>query len=195
MTFFRDVIDKLFPQKNTGDKVVHSQVIDRSEAFEARFQEWNSKEGERVRSEVLTGYKEKQAEQENSKIRVHLLVSKYSNGLAISHDPDHFTKESFAFLFDSLAEEAEKLNNYRKVNSDYSIREKNGQMETKEKYYLKPLHSNNDSIVDQQFGNILIEHILIDDKPSYIKLMANVYMDSNYSQARNFNELVSELLT
>ncbi|MGB3467051.1 MAG: hypothetical protein WBA74_17350 [Cyclobacteriaceae bacterium] len=190
MTFIKDIFDKLFPQKGLGNQVVHNEVIDRSEAYIKRYRQWQQDRSDEIYGEIATGYEEKLFENENSKVRVHLLVSKYSNGIAISYDEDHFTKEEFSFLFDSLAERVGEFEKYRTVNSDYIIKEKGKQLETKEKYYLKPLTSKNDTIVDQQFGNILIEHILIDDKPSYIKLMANVYSDSKYSEARTFSELI-----
>lgn len=194
MTFFNDMVDKLFPRKDSSNQVVHNEVINRTESYQQQYANWLKQDAERVYGEVLKGYEEKRNDQENSKVRVHLLQSKYSNGIAISYDELHFSKQEFSFLFDSLGHKAESLPDYRKVNADYLIREKNNQMETREKYYLKPQVSADDEIADQQFGNILIDHILINDKPSYIKLVANIYSDSKYSKAKDFEELIQNII-
>ena len=194
MTFINKILDKLFPQKGNSEQIVHNEVIARSGSYMKRYHEWTDSEADRVYEEIITGYEEKLLECENSKVRVHLLVSRYSNGIAISYDDSHFTKNGFSYLFDHLAEKIKTLEHYRQVNSDYVIKEKNNVLETKEKYYFKPVFSGSESKTDQQYGNILIEHILINDKPSYIKLMANIYSDSNYSEALNFNELIKKIL-
>lgn len=191
MTYFQNLIDKLFPQKLGDNKVVLNDVIQRSENFTQKYQQWVDDSSDRVFSEIEKSYQEKLLQQENSDVDVHLLHSKYSNGIAISFNKKHFTVEEFAFLFDLLADKLSQLEEYRKVNSDYLIREKKTFIETKEKHYLKPIIPKDAEVADQQFGNILIEHILIDDKPNYIKLMANVYSDSLYSEPKEFEKLLS----
>ncbi|MFT6053161.1 MAG: hypothetical protein ACJAS3_000119 [Roseivirga sp.] len=48
---------------------------------------------------------------------------------------------------------------------------------------------------NQLYGNILIEYVMIVRKPSYIKLMANIYQDRMYSEALAFDELIEKLFT
>ena len=191
MTYIQNLIDKLFPQKLGDNKVVLNDVIQRSENFTKKYQQWVNDSSEKMLSEIEKSYQEKLLKQENSGVDVHLLHSKYSNGIAISYNEKYFTNEEFAYLFDLLADKLKELEKYRKVNSDYMIREKKTFIETKEKHYLKPVIPKGAEVADQQFGNILIEHILIDDKPNYIKLMANVYSDSLYSEPKEFETLLS----
>lgn len=194
MTYFKDILDKLFPQKLADNKVVLNDIINRSESYGKRYQDWLAISAEKCFDELETSYQEKLLNQENSGVSVHLLHSKYSNGIAISYDERFCSKEEFSFLFDHIADKINQLEVYRKVNSDFIIKEKKTFVETKEKHYLKPFTSKKEAIVDQQFGNILIEHILIDDKPNHITLMANIYSDSLYRKAKEFETLMSLIL-
>lgn len=190
MTYIQNLIDKLFPQKLGDNKVVLNDVIIRSENFKERYINWVKESSVKIFSEIEKSYQEKLLQSENSGIDVHLLNSKYSNGIAISYNEKYFTSEEFTYLFDLIAEKLSQLKEYRKVNSDYIIKEKKTFIETKEKHYLKPLISKEEEVTNQQFGNILIEQILLDDKPNYIKLMANIYSDSLYSKPKEFETLL-----
>ncbi len=194
MTYFKDIFDNLFPQKLADNKVVLNDIIDRSEAYTERYHNWLAESAKKCFEEIETGYQEKLLKKENSEVNVHLLHSKYSNGIAISYDENIHSKEEFSFIFDEIADKISRLEEYKKVNSDFIIKEKKTFIETKEKHYLKPIITKNDPIADQQFGNILIEHILIDDKPNHIKLMANVYSDSLYKEPKQFENLISIIL-
>jgi len=194
MTNFKDIMGKLFPTKLADNKVVLNDLINRSAPYQDRYAKWCSEYAETFLNELSKSYHEKVAEIQNSGIQVHLLNTKYSNGIAISFDTNHYSKEEFSFLFDLLAEKVNKIPTYKMVNSDFMIKEKKTFIETKEKHYLKPFISKNDAVIDQQFGNILIEHILVDDQPSYLKLIANIYSDSNYKAAKDFNSLISMLI-
>jgi len=191
MTYFKDIINKLFPQKLADNKVVLNDVINRSDGYVSRYKQWVIDNTGKHFKEIEKSYQEKLINLDNSGLSVHLLQSKYSNGIAISYDEEFYSKEEFSFLFDLVADKINQLEEYRKVNSDFIIKEKKTFIETKEKHYLKPSVSMKGKIVDQQFGNILIEHILIDDKPNYIKLMANIYSDSLYSKPKEFETLIS----
>ena len=196
MTNFRDFFNKLFPDKSGAKNVVINEVISRSSAYQNRFESWAATDQvAECYSGVAAGYHAKLLSEENDGIQVHLLKSQYANGFTISYHDSGMNKEEFSFLFDHLAEKVRKLDGYRRVNADYMISEKQNYVETKEKYYLKPIVTPEDRIVNQRFGNILIEHILNDDKPIYIKLTANVYSDSNYREAQSFEELMRYLLS
>ena len=58
---------------------------------------------------------------------------------------------------------------------------------------MKPIAEDLNGVANQKFGNILIEKTEIDRKPSYLKLMANVYQDRLYSEAKPFSELIEQL--
>jgi hypothetical protein len=82
---------------------------------------------------------------------------------------------------------------YKLVNADRSLFDKDKYVETKERYYLKPIidAQNSDELFNQRFGNIMIEQVLIDNKPSYLKFMASIYSDRLYTKALDFEELMA----
>jgi hypothetical protein len=60
-------------------------------------------------------------------------------------------------------------------------------------HYLKPQPGNDPNIANQRYGNILIEMVQYDDKPQFIKFMANVYQDRLFTQAGQFEDLMHTL--
>ena len=121
---------------------------------------------------------------------IHLLNSKYAKGIAISQIAD-IDKRSLQYLLDLLAERVVNLG-YKMANSDEIIRDQGSYMESIEKRYLKPI--SNTEIADQKYGNILLEYICIDNKPSHLKLTANVYSDHKFGEPKEFDSLLKEIL-
>lgn len=122
---------------------------------------------------------------------VHVFATKMSNGFALSYS-NEFDRQEFQFLFDLLAEKARALG-YRLVNSDVQIGEKGDVIETREKHYLKPPQTRGVKKIDQQFGNILVEYVMVNDQPSYIKLLANIYSDRLYKEPDDHQDLIAHL--
>tara|TARA_Y100001972_G_scaffold129111_2_gene194247 strand:+ start:3697 stop:4290 length:594 start_codon:yes stop_codon:yes gene_type:complete len=190
MSYFDQVYRQLFGKQSKGPKILVHEVIDRSEkylnAYNERIQSDDFKE---LAKDVYSSYVLKQ--QAIDKLpSIHLLISQHANGFAISYHEDIGTID-FKFLFDWLSERTRSLD-YKLANSDLTVVEKNGVIESKEKHYLKP-RVGNEKIIDQQYGNILIEYIAIDDVPSYVKYTANIYSDRKYQKALEFDKLAEYL--
>lgn len=189
MSFFENLYQKLFSPKNRAANI-HHEVIERNEKFRFLYAEW--KDSQRA-AEMVAAYKRsyflKQAGINDP--HVHLFDSPAAKGFAFTFNED-FSTDDFHYLFDWLADRV-KLLGYRLVNSDVKMSEKNGAIETKEMHYLKPPIGSFDSATDQFYGNILIEHVLLNDEPSYIKLLANTYSDRLYLEPRPYSELIEHL--
>ena len=188
MSFFDNVVGKLFGKQSSKTAFIH-EVMSRSDKETAVYEDWKRTESfENLISDVERGYYLKKQGIASS-MEVHLLESKYSNGFAITFN-DEFTEENFQHVFDYLKERGLEQG-YKLAQADRRILDKDTYEETIEKWYLKP---NGDDlgtgIADQKFGNILIEKVAIDRKPSYLKLMANVYQDRLYTEAKPFSELI-----
>lgn len=190
MAFFDQVYQQLFGKKTAEDKVLLKEVIVRSEKFKADFdQRILAEDFKQLIQDVYNSYELKQ-QRISGTPDVHILNSQYANGFAISYN-DEISVLDFQFLFDWLSKRTGTLN-YHVANSDLVVTEKNNVVESKEKYYLKP-KVGMDKIINQQFGNILIEHITINDRPSYIKYTASIYSDRNYQEPQDFAELTEYL--
>ncbi len=190
MSYFDQVYRQLFGKPSGGPKILVNEVIDRGEKYLAAY-------NHRIQSEafkdlakgIYSSYILKQ--QAIDKLpAIHLLTSPNANGFAISYH-EEIEVHDFQYLFDWLYDRTKALD-YKLANSDRSVIEKNGVIESKEKHYLKP-RVGNEKIIDQQYGNILIEHIAIDDVPSLIKYTANTYNDRKYQEALKFDNLAEYL--
>ncbi len=131
----------------------------------------------------------------SSDLKIHVFNSAGSNGIAVDYDAS-FGEKDFLYLFDYLKDRVEMLG-YRHHSSHRVIYLKKEYAKTLEKHYLKPpLSYQTESEIlkyDQQYGNILIEHILKDDKSIRIRLLINYYSGYNYTEYLDFNELLEML--
>ncbi len=190
MGFFDNVVSKLFGKQGPKAAFIH-EVLSRSEKDIDAYNQWiQTEDAIGTIADIERAYFMKR-KGIVSAVEVHLLDSQYSNGFAISYN-DQFDVDSFQHVFDYLKETS--LNQgYKLSQGDRRVLDKENYEETIEKWYLKPISNAKDGISDQKFGNILIEKTEIDRKPSYIKLMANVYQDRLYSEAKPFSELIEQL--
>ena len=100
---------------------------------------------------------------------------------------------SFQNFFDYLKDKTLEQG-YKLAQSDRRIMDKDTYEETIEKWYLKPQSADLDtSLINQRFGNIIIEKIEVNRKPNYLRFMANIYADRLYSKAQPFDELFDKL--
>lgn len=191
MAFFDQVYRKLFPPKNPSQKSLVHEVITRGDSYSKAYNLWkHSIPRKDLVSAIGNSYQLKEKGMVGDP-DVHILDTQYSNGFAISYNPS-LDKREFQFLFDWLAEKIEALG-YNRATSDLIISEKPTYVESKEKHYLKPKLSD-ETPINQRFGNILIEYITIDDTPSYLKLVANIYSDRMYKKPEKFSKLAEYLL-
>ncbi|MEM9324652.1 MAG: hypothetical protein AAGA85_03315 [Bacteroidota bacterium] len=190
MSFFDQVYEKLFPKGNTQPVTVQ-KVLHRNERYMEEYSEWQTKRRALIIKTINNSLQLSRKEIEQNP-PVHLLSSKGSNGFALGYS-EIYTSSELQFLLDWFAEKVLANFRYKRANADITIVEKGKQVETIEKYYLKP-KNDFDPPIDQQFGNILIENSLMDNQPNYLKFMANTYSDRNYTEARNLDELIDFLL-
>ncbi|MFH6985965.1 hypothetical protein [Marinoscillum luteum] len=191
MTFFDQVYQKLFSKPETSNEVLVYEPISRNEHYSESYAFWlHSVNHKKLIRQVAESYLLKQ----NNLVGepdVHLLSTSLSNGFAISFN-EEIDKKEFQFFFDWLGEKVEALP-YKRSNSDVTITDKGNVIESKEKHYFKPIQQSQEAPLDQQFGNILIEHISIDNRPSFIKLVANTYNDRMYKNPDSFEVLAKYL--
>lgn len=195
MSYFDKLVNKLFPDKKTpgGAADVH-EVLKRSERDQKQYQQWkNSAEQKALLQELAQAYYYKKTNI-RSDIEIHLFNTAYANGFAITYHPK-ISPKSFQHLFEYFKDKVMDMQ-YRLIMSDRRILDREDYVETIEKYYLKPpfdAQAASQKMIDQQYGNIVIEYIFIDDKPSYIKLLASIYSDSLYNEALSYDEFMSRL--
>lgn len=191
-TYFEEVYNKLFKKQSPKQPVVH-ELLKRSEKELEAYAVWRGTEmKEHMLDDLDRAYHLKRQQIESS-MKVHLLESQYANGFAITFN-EIFTKTNFQHLFDHLKNQVQEQG-YRLVQADRRISDKETFEESIEKWYLKPQANDfNKTPIDQRYGNVIIECIYVNRKPSFIRLMANVYQDRLYAKAEPFEKLFDNLV-
>ena len=192
MTFIDRLIDGLFPKKPETNKVLLHENIKRSPADQKAYQQWKEAgEGKRRLEQLVNAWTFTRM-QLRADWLIHIHESPYSNGLALDYT-GILSKEEFLHLFDYLKECVLRMN-YRPNGSDRRILQQENYIEVREMHYLKPYPGTNPEIANQRYGNIHIQHVSYDEKPQFLKLMANVYQDRLFTKAANFQDFMHALL-
>lgn len=192
MNFFEKIIRQLFQSPSPKAPMV-SEPLKRKDAERSSYFEWQNSGTYKVLWERLHLAYKARLKNEMGLWEIHLLQMQAANGFALTY-PNDLSPQQFQHLFDLLKDRVLTLN-YKLANADRQIYDKAKYVETKEKYYLKPNidFQNTEELFDQQYGNVLIEQILIDGKPSYLKLVASIYSDRLYTKALGFDVFMKEI--
>ncbi|MEM9831901.1 MAG: hypothetical protein AAF944_14765 [Bacteroidota bacterium] len=193
MSFFDRITEKLFSTKNGVAPQVR-EVMRRSDKDRRAYEQWKeSGDREQLLQEVAQAYYYKKTNI-RSEIDVHILNMPTANGFAITYHP-RIQKKHFQYLLDYLKDRVALLG-YRVVNTNRRIVEKANYVETTEHYYLKPpldTESLEKQPIDQQFGNVSLSQVFIDNRPSFLKVLVSFYSDRLYQDALHFDDFVSHL--
>lgn len=187
-SFIDDVLGKLFPKKSRPLSI--KENFKQSDIDKEAVEQWTlSEEGESLISLVSKNYYFKKSGI-NASPEVHILNSPYANGFAVSYDSP-LDEKTFSYLFFAFGKRVLDLG-YKQVSLDRKIEEINENVRTTEKQYFKPPLSSADlsEKIDQRFGNVSVEKVSINDKPSYLKILVTVYSDRLYQDAKPFDQFI-----
>lgn len=117
-----------------------------------------------------------------------------SQGFVIYFNKTNYSLRETSHFLDYLKERVLMLD-YKSQLSDVKTYMRAERVETTERHYLKPRPKFDASgRMLQQFGNILIELVIRDDKPHQLRFQATTYRDHNYQPPATFRELMQQLL-
>jgi hypothetical protein len=190
-SFIEDVLGKLFPKKSSPINIKENFTQTESEKENTDF--WlASDEGESLIKLVFKNYHFKKSGI-NAHPEIHILNSPYANGFAVTYESP-FNEKTFSQLFFAFGRRMLDLG-YQRVSLDRKIEEIQENVRTTEKQYFKPPLNTADLTqkIDQLFGNVSIEKVSINEKPSYLKILVTVYSDHLYRPAKPFDLFVEEL--
>lgn len=187
--FLDDLFKKVFkPSENAPMKVRENFSI--KEIDQTDMDSWiESEESKRLFALVYKNYHYKRAGI-NDHPKVHIFDSPYANGFALSYE-NPLDLKSFSRLFLAFSQRLLALG-YEQVSLDRKLEEINDQVKVTEKFYFKPplqLPAEGE-LISQLYGNIALEKVSVDNEPSYIKLLATVYSDRLYQDAKPFDQLM-----
>lgn len=190
-SFIDDVLGRLFPKKSKPLNI--KENFTQTESEKEKTDSWlTSEEGESLIQLVFKNYHFKKSGI-NVHPEIHILNSPYANGFAISYESP-FNEKTFSQLFFAFGRRMLDLG-YQRVSLDRKIEEIQENVRTTEKQYFKPPLNTADLTqkIDQLFGNVSIEKVSVNDKPSFLKILVTVYSDHLYRPAQPFDVFVEEL--
>jgi len=191
MALWDDIYEKLFASKEKN--ISHKENFSQTETDEASITDWlDSSQGIELMNLVHKNYHFKKATI-NASPTVQIMNSPYANGFVVYFGAP-FTEKTFSNLFFAFGQRIVDLG-YEKISLDRRMREINQQVKTTEKQYFKPpfQKENVGQKIEQLYGNVSVEKVLFDNKPSYITVLVTIYSDRLYQDAGSFDQFV-ELL-
>lgn len=194
-SFFDKVYQQLFSQATQTQSPVKI-LLKRSETDIKAYQDWFQKNKyQELLVKIKKAYALHKIEETETKPDIYLLDSPYAKGFAVVFDKNLMQKKSLQFLMEYFKDKTRELG-YVVKNAQKNLREKSNYIETIEKYYLKPsikISMQDPAKANQLYGNISLENILRDNKPSMLKVLVTIYSDQLFTDALNYQEYVDFL--
>lgn len=197
-TFFDKIYNELFKKNSTpefnGKKFLLKEQYAMGDQMKKEYENWREEEDSKrlyslIVEEILSEFRIPKPDFQ----RYSVYKSTQSNGFYVLCENFLDTKTS-VFLMERIKEGILDLNYYQNHSSKEVYEERNN-IKEKLVYYFKYKVKNYELPLDQSYGNIHLEMLSINDKPDYIKLMANIYSDRNYKDALEFEDLLQDLNT
>ena len=193
MNFVENVLNKLFPDSKTSVTSFIEETLNRNTHERLSYYNWyHSDAPKRLDESVYLAYFLKKRGI-NTSLNLQLFHSCFVNAISVS-GKEVFKNPDFQHYFDYLK------NNFLKLGYvlEYAGREVNDHpayVETIERYYLTfPENLKIGGRRYQLYGNILLEQVQLDDRPDYIKIMANHHPENeDYFPPLAFDELMEKL--
>ncbi|MEM9929787.1 MAG: hypothetical protein AAF840_08220 [Bacteroidota bacterium] len=193
MTFWNN-IKQIFQQAATGtptNPTIH-ELIYRSEEDLAAYEYWKNTSGPNRLLNWIGEQYDRERQHQSTDQAVGFLNTPSSKGFVIYFNQTNYSKEEITFFFDYLKERVQTLN-YRSDISDRRIFPRRDWVETQERHYLKPRLNFKDELMNQGFGNIMIELELRDDVAHNLRLRATIYKDHLFQEGGTFAALMVTL--
>lgn len=194
-SFFDQIIKKILPTQPNPQLPLVTEVLKRSQVLRKQYQEWQNDHQHFALIESIAKAYYLRRENLEPDLSIHLFESPYANGFAITYDNHNIGKNDLMFLSDYFKDTLLTLD-YTLKSAQREITDKSSHISTVERYYLKPnakQKANNDTLTNQLYGNLLLENVWLDEKPSYLKVLSTIYADRSFTSALNFDDLVQIL--
>lgn len=197
MSEFWDSLKKLFSkaEESSPSQPILHEVIARSTEEKADFERWKQTlVCRRLLDWLHDQYSIFQTLPDDIDEALDFLNTPSSKGFVIHFFKTRYNKREVVHFFDLLKEKV-LATNYRPSLSDSRTYNRPNWVETVQKHYLKPrTNFEQGKTINQQYGNITIELLLRDDKVYNLRFRATSYNDRQYAPAKDFKELMQQLM-
>jgi len=189
--FTSRILNKLFSKKSNKEPLV-SGKLERSDRYEQNYSGWVESQVGNILSELQQAYNKSNARGLYNPA-FHVYNSDQSNGFFFNYHME-FESEEFSYLLDYFKETVVDLG-YTVYTSDTKYKDLESGVQKIDRHYLKPTQEGSEMPMDQKYGNVLIELFVLNDEVQYLKLMANIYSDRNFTEPKPFSEFLEKLLS
>jgi len=189
--FTSRILNKLFSKKSNKEPLV-SGKLERSDRYEENYSGWVESQVGNILSELQQAYNKSNARGLYNPA-FHVYNSDQSNGFFFNYHME-FESEEFSYLLDYFKETVVDLG-YTVYTSDTKYKDLESGVQKIDRHYLKPTQEGSEMPMNQKYGNVLIELFILNDEVQYLKLMANIYSDRNFTEPKPFSEFLEKLLS
>lgn len=129
-----------------------------------------------------------------SQFRVQLIAEENLRGVIFFYDPS-IGAENFSFFLELLKDRIQRQGYKLHSGNELKINHER-YTEQVEKLLLTPPASDlaGTSLINQLYGNVLLDFIKVNRHPGYIRFAANAYQDAYFSKPLPFEELLEKTL-
>ncbi len=188
MSFFNRLFKELLGVQDyhSQDEIHVREQLVRSEMFLKDFEKWKAKGVHKALLEHIYANWQLKCEDASIIVNMEIFQNKTSDGF-------YFRAETpwDAFDYDCFIQwiiERCISKGYALKNASREVVEEGGLLKSIEHFYLKPsLKFRRELPYEQFWGNIEIEHRLVNQHSRIVKLMANTYQDRSYKSPHSFD--------
>jgi hypothetical protein len=192
MNFADSVIDNLFKSSQAPNEPLIVETLERSRSDKKLFQHWLIENNHRKLNRTFAWAYFLRNKQIACSVNIHIFNSKAANAFSLSCN-ECVDPKSFQHYFDYLKYAVLGLG-YELQHSEREITDRSFYIETVDRHYLKfPQKQDSEVRNSQLYGNVMIEHVAIDNKPSYIKFMVRYKNEEEFGEPLSFHDLVCRL--
>ncbi|MEQ8910651.1 MAG: hypothetical protein RIC95_15750 [Vicingaceae bacterium] len=198
MSLIDRLLQELFPEKDKGKspikEVLVREMIKRSQVFAQDYKVWKEQDMHLGLLAHVNENRHLRLANPDAQVNYFRYTHHLSNGFYF-HGEDPWNSNDYQFFVQHLIDLL-KGEEYRLNNATKEVVEENGQLKTVEHFYLKPgLKFRRERPYQQLFGNIEIEHRMVEEETNLVKLMAHVYQDRNFQEPLEFDDLMQKIFT
>lgn len=189
----KDDLNSLFGTSDNPSKPFLHEVLQRDAQYNTAFQEWMLTQRYDDVKQLLHQYF---ILNDDTGINTTLERTQHngSNGVRITYTPAYFEKQELQFMADAW-KKILLQQQYKTYISDIRHFLRNDFVEIVERHYMKPkLQITDNPVLDQLYGNVIIENRMINETPFDLHLQVHYYTGRNYSPAISFESLLEILL-
>lgn len=189
--FVNKILNKLFGKGQSSVQMLNSP-LERGEEYLLRFKHWQSSEAASMTMNRIATVFWNVYNNMGTSTTMHVFKSLPANGFYFNSRLG-IAAEEFDFILDEFSQRIIKMD-YSVYTSDRKYKESSTGVERIDRHFLKPNPKVfSDGLINQNFGNVLLELSFINDRPRYLKCMVSIYSNRSFAEAKPF-EVFAECL-